>query len=160
MQEFLTVAHLFLALGLVGLVLIQHGKGADAGAAFGSGASGTVFGSQGASNFLSRTTAILAALFFVTSIALGYFAMQTTGQKTDLMDGMDGQSVVPAAPVVEEKAQSDLPDVPSVSTDSAVSSESDVPAVPAPKVEAGKMEYPAPAVDSDVPAPAVGKNKE
>ena len=64
MQTILVVAHLFLAIGLIGLVLMQHGKGADAGAAFGSGASGTVFGAKGAANFLSRSTAVLAALFF------------------------------------------------------------------------------------------------
>ncbi len=69
METILTVLHLFLAIGLVGLVLIQHGKGADAGAAFGSGASATVFGSQGSANFLSRATAIFAALFFATSLA-------------------------------------------------------------------------------------------
>mgnify|MGYP003572980289 CR=1 FL=1 len=70
MQTILTILHLFLALGLIGMVLMQHGKGADAGAAFGSGASGTVFGAQGAANFLSRSTAVLATLFFVTSLAL------------------------------------------------------------------------------------------
>ena len=71
MESVLVVVHLFLAIGLVGLILIQHGKGADMGAAFGSGASASVFGARGASNFLSRTTGILAALFFVTSLALG-----------------------------------------------------------------------------------------
>ena len=58
---------------VIGLVLIQHGKGADAGAAFGSGASGTVFGSRGSANFLSRTTAWLAAVFFALSLVLAYF---------------------------------------------------------------------------------------
>ncbi len=67
MQTILIVVHLFIALGLIGLVLIQHGKGADAGAAFGSGASATVFGASGSANFLSRTTGILAAAFFITS---------------------------------------------------------------------------------------------
>ena len=82
MQSVLVVVHLFLAIGLVGLILIQHGKGADMGAAFGSGASASVFGARGASNFLSRTTGILAALFFVTSLALAYFAMQSTEPET------------------------------------------------------------------------------
>lgn len=106
MQTILTVLHLFLAIGLIALVLMQHGKGADAGAAFGSGASGTVFGASGAGNFLSRSTAILAALFFITSIALGYFSMQkNTG--TDLMKDL-GQN----APT---KAVSDKPlDLPQV----------------------------------------------
>jgi len=64
MQTILTVFHLFLAIGLIGLILIQHGRGADAGAAFGSGASATVFGARGSGSFLSRTTAILAIAFF------------------------------------------------------------------------------------------------
>ncbi len=85
MQTLLTVIHLLLALGLIGLVLIQHGKGADAGAAFGSGASATVFGARGSGNFLSRTTSILATLFFLTSIILAYYASQV-GESKGLMD--------------------------------------------------------------------------
>jgi len=64
--------HVLVAAFMIGLILIQHGKGADAGAAFGSGASGTVFGAKGSSSFLTRTTAILAAAFFVTSLTLAY----------------------------------------------------------------------------------------
>ena len=82
MESVLVVVHLFLAIGLVGLILIQHGKGADMGAAFGSGASASVFGARGASNFLSRTTGILAALFFATSLTLAYFAMQSNEPET------------------------------------------------------------------------------
>ncbi len=74
MQTLVTVLHLLAAVGLIGLVLIQHGKGADAGAAFGSGASATVFGSQGSATFLSRVTAGLAAVFFITSLVLANFA--------------------------------------------------------------------------------------
>ena len=65
-------AHVVIAALMVGLILIQHGKGADAGAAFGSGASGTVFGSRGSASFLTRSTAILATLFFITSLTLAY----------------------------------------------------------------------------------------
>lgn len=72
MMTVLLIFHVMIALGLIGFVLMQHGKGADAGAAFGSGSSATVFGARGAANFLSRTTAILAALFFVTSLAMAY----------------------------------------------------------------------------------------
>ena len=61
------------ALGMIGLILIQHGKGADMGAAFGSGSSGSLFGASGSANFLSRTTAVLAAVFFVCTLALAYF---------------------------------------------------------------------------------------
>ena len=68
------VVHVVAALGVIGLVLLQHGKGADVGAAFGSGASGSLFGATGSANFLSRTTAILAAVFFVSSLGLAYLA--------------------------------------------------------------------------------------
>ena len=98
MQTILVVFHLFLALGLIGLVLMQHGKGADAGAAFGSGASGTVFGASGAANFLSRATALLATLFFVTSLTLAWYAMQTTEQ-TGLMEAQE--AILPAPAKIE-----------------------------------------------------------
>lgn len=74
MHTIVIVVHMFVSIGLIGLVLIQHGKGADAGAAFGSGASSTVFGSRGSASFLTRTTAILATTFFITSLTLGYFS--------------------------------------------------------------------------------------
>ena len=76
------LVHIASAIGVIGLVLVQHGKGADMGAAFGSGASGSLFGSTGSANFLSRTTAFLAAVFFSTSLALAYIASnkpRTTG---------------------------------------------------------------------------------
>lgn len=94
------IVHLIVAVALIGFVLIQHGKGADAGASFGSGASATVFGSQGSANFLSRTTAILAAVFFATSIGLAYYANDTAKQQ-----GLVGVPQLPeAAEVVELKA--------------------------------------------------------
>jgi len=68
------VAQIAAALGMIGLILLQHGKGADMGAAFGSGASGSLFGATGSANFLSRTTAVLAAVFFVCTLALAYFS--------------------------------------------------------------------------------------
>ena len=70
MYQALIISHTLIALGIVTLVLLQHGRGADAGAAFGSGASGTVFGAQGSASFLTRTTGVLAALFFATSLGL------------------------------------------------------------------------------------------
>ena len=85
------VIHVLVALGIIGLVLLQHGKGADVGAAFGSGASGSLFGATGSANFLSRTTAILAVVFFITSILLTYIA--THG-------GRSGGGVIDAAPAV------------------------------------------------------------
>lgn len=66
--------HILVGLAIIGLVLMQHGKGADMGAAFGSGASGSLFGATGSANFLSRTTAILATVFFLTSLTLAYLA--------------------------------------------------------------------------------------
>jgi preprotein translocase subunit SecG len=152
MQTILTVVHLFLAIGLVGLILIQHGRGADAGAAFGSGASATVFGARGSGSFLSRTTAILAALFFVTSIVLAYYAQKVEAPK-GLMDGageevllevpavppqfggagpMGEPSVeIPAAPPVPRGVVSaDVPVVPTESGSPPAALGSDVPAGP------------------------------
>lgn len=76
MNVFLTIilaVQMLAALGMIGLILIQHGKGADMGAAFGSGGSGSLFGASGSANFLSRTTAVLAGVFFVCTLALAYF---------------------------------------------------------------------------------------
>ena len=73
-ETVIVVLHLLVAIAVVGLVLMQQGKGVEAGASFGSGASATVFGSQGSGTFLSRVTAILAAVFFVTSLGLAYYA--------------------------------------------------------------------------------------
>lgn len=72
LKTLIIVVQLLSALGVIGLVLLQHGKGADMGAAFGSGASGSLFGATGSANFLSRTTAVLAAIFFITTLALTY----------------------------------------------------------------------------------------
>lgn len=71
MQQILIMIHVFLSIAIISLVLIQHGKGADIGATFGSGASNTVFGSQGSGSFLMKVTSTLAALFFITSLAIG-----------------------------------------------------------------------------------------
>jgi preprotein translocase subunit SecG len=76
------VVHVLVALALVGLIMLQHGKGADIGAAFGSGASNTVFGARGSANFLSRTTAILAVVFFITSLTLAYFVSGAPAQQS------------------------------------------------------------------------------
>jgi preprotein translocase subunit SecG len=76
METLVWVVHIIVAIAVVVLVLLQHGKGADMGAAFGSGSSGSLFGATGSANFLSRGTAILATLFFMTSLALAYFGLQ------------------------------------------------------------------------------------
>ena len=72
-HNLLQIVQILAALGMIGLILVQHGKGADMGAAFGSGASGSLFGASGGANFLSRTTAVLAAVFFVCTLALAYY---------------------------------------------------------------------------------------
>jgi len=97
MHTFLVILQVLVGIGLVGLILLQHGKGADAGAAFGSGASGTVFGSRGSANFLSRATAWLATVFFVTSLALAYL-VHGTKEATSVVDTIKTEA--PAAPAV------------------------------------------------------------
>ena len=82
------VLHVLTALAVCGFVLLQHGKGADMGAAFGSGSSGSLFGAAGSANFLSRTTAILATVFFVTSVALTYFGSQHSGPQGVMEKGV------------------------------------------------------------------------
>jgi preprotein translocase subunit SecG len=72
-------AQMLSALAMIGLILVQHGKGADMGAAFGSGGSGSLFGASGSANFLSRTTAVLATVFFVATLSLAYFGNLRTG---------------------------------------------------------------------------------
>jgi len=84
------------ALGIIGLVLLQHGKGADVGAAFGSGASGSLFGASGSANFLSRSTAILAVVFFVTTFVLAYLASHRPSAGGGVMDSVKEQPAVPA----------------------------------------------------------------
>lgn len=76
--------HIIIAIAMIGLILIQHGKGADAGASFGAGAAGTVFGASGSSTFLTRATAVLAGLFFVTSLALASYARKEAADQLRL----------------------------------------------------------------------------
>ena len=120
MESIILVVHILLALGIIGFVMLQQGKGADAGASFGSGASQTVFGSSGSGNFLSHSTAILATAFFVTSLALGVYAKQKAESFSDL--GIPSQEVIEKlekdAPVVEEYApSSDAPELDASATD-------------------------------------------
>ena len=79
MENIITVVHVLAAASLIGLILIQHGKGADMGAAFGSGASGSLFGVSGSSNFLSRATSLSVIVFFATSLTLAYIASHRSG---------------------------------------------------------------------------------
>ncbi|HEC20426.1 MAG TPA: preprotein translocase subunit SecG [Gammaproteobacteria bacterium] len=130
MHTALLAVHILVAIAVIGLVLIQHGKGADAGAAFGAGAaggvSGSVFGAQGASNFLSRSTAILATIFFLTSLSMAYLSRGGNTAPTSLMDKVEAPASQ-EAPAAD--TNSDLPIIPPA--DSGVSGEpNDVPNSP------------------------------
>jgi preprotein translocase subunit SecG len=104
------VLHVLTALAVCGFVLLQHGKGADMGAAFGSGSSGSLFGAAGSANFLSRTTAILATVFFVTSVALTYFGAQHGAPQGVMEKGGVMERLVPAKPSdVPQPAQGSTP---------------------------------------------------
>ena len=99
--------HILAALGVIGLVLVQHGKGADMGAVFGSGASGSLFGATGSANFLSRTTAVLAAVFFITSLSLAFIASNKPKTAGSVMqDTVKSQPVSGVVPVVPGSAES------------------------------------------------------
>ncbi|MBS0391519.1 MAG: preprotein translocase subunit SecG [Proteobacteria bacterium] len=106
------------ALAMIGLILIQHGKGADMGAAFGSGSSGSLFGASGSANFLSRTTAVLATVFFVATLALAYFGNQRPASTGSVLEApaaavpasaaapaVDASSAVPSAVPASGAAQ-------------------------------------------------------
>ena len=127
--DLIVLFHIFLCLGLIGLILIQHGKGADAGAAFGSGASATVFGSQGSGSFLTRTTAVLATTFFITSLSLAYFSMQRIEPKSVVESVQQPTSTTTEVPVTTqnntklppvENSSSANEEVPVTSTDNEI----------------------------------------
>lgn len=126
MYQVIIVIHILLGLSIIGLILMQQGKGADAGATFGGGASGSVFGAQGAASFLSRTTAILAALFFSTSLGLAWINGNKTGAAVDFIgtpavekevpdsglpnvDGANIKESLPAAPVPQSNEGGEIP---------------------------------------------------
>jgi len=118
MESIIIVAHIIIALAIIGLILMQQGKGAEAGASFGGGASQTVFGSQGGGNFFAKLTAILAFLFFASSFTLTILAKnQTVGALAD-----------PAIPVIEV-LETDVP------TLEAAPEESDIPVIDSPAAE-------------------------
>lgn len=119
MHTILVVFHVFVAIGLITLVLLQHGKGADAGAAFGSGASSTVFGSQGSASFLTRLTAGFATAFFITSLSLAYFSGQHAKPTKSIVESVTSQAPkvidVPATPNTNKN--SEIPTLPAPKTD-------------------------------------------
>jgi preprotein translocase subunit SecG len=97
LESLVLAVHVLVAVALIGFVLLQHGKGADMGAAFGSGSSGSLFGAAGSANFLSRTTAILATVFFVSSLGLTYLAANRTAPKDLMQQGATQKAAEPAA---------------------------------------------------------------
>lgn len=116
MGAMILVLHVLIAVALIGLVLFQHGRGADMGASFGSGSSQTVFGSQGSGDFLSHTTAILAAVFFVTSLGLAIVA-KNAQDLPEILPGLEGvvieqaQEIPVVVPQNDQSAESGLPAV-------------------------------------------------
>ncbi|MEQ8207459.1 MAG: preprotein translocase subunit SecG [Woeseia sp.] len=107
LQTAVLIGHTLIAILIIVLVLIQRGKGADAGAAFGGGASGTVFGARGSSSFFSRMTAVLATAFFATSLTLAYMSSQRAEAPTSLIE---------TAPIVDESAAPAVNEVPELPT--------------------------------------------
>ena len=121
------VLQLLSALAMIGLVLVQHGKGADMGASFGTGASGSLFGATGSANFLSRSTAVAASVFFVCTLALAYF-------------GSAGRTAAPQASVLDEAAQAASAPAPAAAPASLVAPAA---STPAPAVAASAAVQPA-----------------
>jgi preprotein translocase subunit SecG len=112
MLTVLLAVQMISAIAMVGLILVQHGKGADMGAAFGSGGSGSLFGASGSANFLSRTTAVLATIFFVTTLALAYFGTARTAPSSGSVlenTAVQAPAPVPAAPEVAASGAAQIP---------------------------------------------------
>lgn len=153
LHNIILVVHVLIAVALVALILLQQGKGADAGAAFGSGASGTVFGSRGSASFLTRTTGILATLFFVTSLTLAYLATQTAKPTSIVEQIQQEQAVTEQMPVsdvpVAEPATDQVPGVPAEQV-VPETGQSGIPAEPGVPVEAADKQT---STGKGVPAP-------
>ena len=128
-QTTVLTIHTFIALAIIGLVLMQRGKGADAGAAFGAGASGTVFGARGSSSFFSRATAVLATAFFATSLTLAYLSAQHSSAPDSLLESttaVEAEQAEPAAPpaalpeLEDAEPEAEAPGLPSLDEEEAV----------------------------------------
>jgi preprotein translocase subunit SecG len=129
MNSFLTiivVVQVLSALTIIGLVLVQHGKGADMGAAFGSGASGSLFGATGSSNFLSKSTGIAAAIFFGATLALAYFSTNRTVATGSVTDAMTAPGAAKAKPATSLAPASSKP-VPAPSSGAAAGQSNQIP---------------------------------
>lgn len=109
METLVLVLHILVALGMIALILLQQGKGAEAGASFGGGASSTVFGASGSTNFLTKSTAVLTTIFFITSLALAIFAKQNAEALYSL--GTPA-TTIPATPTTIPTAPAQIPSNP------------------------------------------------
>ncbi len=132
LETLLLVAHVAVAVAICGFVLLQHGKGADMGAAFGSGASGSLFGASGSANFLSRTTGILAAVFFATSLGLTWYASSRSTPGSAVQQG-----------VMDQLPPAKASDVPAAPTTAPAAPASSTPAAPAEPAKGGAPAGPA-----------------
>jgi preprotein translocase subunit SecG len=177
MYQVIIVIHILLGLSIVGLILMQQGKGADAGATFGGGGSGSVFGAQGAASFLSRTTAILAALFFSTSLGLAWMNgnkgatvdfMGTPAVEKEVPDlglpNVDGANIKPSVPATlpESKTEVAIPpaaDQPVVASPPVVENPVTEPVVEPKTEETKAIEEPAKELKSDKPSKKSTKKK-
>lgn len=139
LSNLLTIVQVLSALGVIILVLLQHGKGADMGAAFGGGASGSLFGATGSANFLSRFTGALATIFFLSTLGLAMFSHQRPQAPTSIMD---------AAPATAPDAPKQPSDVPSAGSAAPAAGASDVPSVGAPAAGAPAADAAAPKNDA------------
>src|ERR1700744_5213148 len=115
LKSLIIVAQVLSALGVIGLVLLQHGKGADMGAAFGSGSSGSLFGATGSANFLSRTTAVLATVFFICTLALTYLGSYKSQVSAGVLGAMPAASP-PATAAPAAGPASSMPAAPAASS--------------------------------------------
>ena len=111
LQKILVVVQVLSALAMIGLILVQHGKGADMGAAFGSGSSGSLFGASGGANFLSRSTAVLAAIFFTCTLGLAFLGHVRPASTGSVLDKVV-QPAAPAQPTAGSSASAPVPDAP------------------------------------------------
>ena len=123
MQTLIIIIHVIAAISIVGLVLLQQGKGADAGASFGAGASQTVFGSSGSGNFLVRATTISAVIFFVTSLTLAIFAKNQAGRGSSTGLPIVNQEIL-------EETTAAQADIPTLIEEEPTPSQSDLPTLP------------------------------
>lgn len=157
LHTILLVLQVLVAVSLIGLILIQHGKGADAGAAFGSGASSTVFGAQGSGNFLSRTTAVLAFIFLANSLALAYIASQRIRTSGSLMEQpvieVQSPATQPADVVNEIPADPSSATPAEVPADPSAATTNEVPSEPAEAAATGETAAGTPAGPAAEPVP-------